>query len=70
MKHERDIVRLFETNGMTIRSIRRGKHWGVVAGREGSDHVGRFVLSVSPSSDWRASRQLAAEIKRGTGRRT
>ena len=67
LKTERDVVRLFKANGMDVRSIRRRKHWVVTASRKGSDLIGKFILSVSPS-DIRAVKQIAAEFKRGPGR--
>jgi hypothetical protein len=61
---ERKSRRLFTDNGLTVRSIRRGKHRIVTASKNGEERIGRFVLPVSPS-DRRAIRNIEAELKRG-----
>jgi uncharacterized protein with PhoU and TrkA domain len=60
---ERKVRRLFTANGLTVLSIRRGRHWIVTASKNGEEQTRRFVLPVSPS-DQRAIRNIEADLKR------
>lgn len=58
IKHERDVIRLFEANDMAVRSIRRRKHWVVTeatASRGSSSRSARAIGAQGGRSRLRSS---------------
>jgi hypothetical protein len=62
LKSERFVRQLFAAHGLNVLAVKRNRHWRVTAQRLGGPEL-HFTIPVSPS-DWRATRNMTAALRR------